>query len=199
MTLLPMPFSNPSTYKNHSGVDFGQPNHKEILASGKGTVTFSGWLNEKAGYSVIVQYVNGPLVLYCHQLKNVARPAYGVKVVKGGYLGAVGSTGHSTGPHLHLEIMSGKGAHTYEGVWLYFDKNNWLGKPNNDEEEEMVIAILEIKGNSQAGKSLYNPTTGRAIRAISKDENTSFREAQSSGGVVYVSVSAAEYKTRGGF
>lgn len=64
-------------------------------------------------------------------------------------------------------------------------------------EDEMPITILEIKGDSQAAKSLYDVKTGKAIRVISKDENSSFRAA-SAGAVVYVSVSKAEYKQRGG-
>lgn len=64
------------------------------------------------------------------------------------------------------------------------------------EDDEMPITILERK-NPQLTKSLYDPKSGRAIRAISKDENTSFRKARS-GAVVYVTVSDAEYKQRGG-
>lgn len=68
------------------------------------------------------------------------------------------------------------------------------------EDDDMPIAILEKKGDSQSTKSLYNVTTGKAIRAISRDENISFRASQADGGpIVYVSVSPAEYKQRGGF
>lgn len=69
--------------------------------------------------------------------------------------------------------------------------------PTHTGEDEMPITILEIKGDSQAAKSLYDVRTGRAIRVISKDENSSFRAARD-GAVVYVSVSKAEYKQRGG-
>lgn len=70
-------------------------------------------------------------------------------------------------------------------------------KKEESEEDDMPITILEIQGDSQAAKSLYDVRTGRAIRGISKDENSSFRAAGKPA-VVYVSVSLAEYKKRGG-
>ena len=47
--MLPIPFGNPSTYPGHSGVDFPQSSGTRIPASGNGTVTFRGWLNDRAG------------------------------------------------------------------------------------------------------------------------------------------------------
>lgn len=64
-------------------------------------------------------------------------------------------------------------------------------------DNEMALFILE-RTNSQVTKSVYDPIKGRAGRAISRDENTSFRKGQASGAVVYVTVSDAEYKRRGG-
>lgn len=156
---LPMPFNNPSTYKGHSGVDFGQPSGMEILASGSGKVNYAGYLNEKAGYGVTVSYDAYPGVefMYCHQLKDDIRPNAGSRFVLYDYLGPVGSTGHSTGPHLHLEVSSGPGAHTYEGVWKYFDINNWVGKEYNpvtieENEDEMFIAAFGVNvGGIKAG------------------------------------------------
>lgn len=79
------------------------------------------------------------------------------------------------------------------------DKFRGTGFPAGNEtedEDEMPITILERK-NSALTKSLYDVKKGRAIRAISKDENTAFRKARS-GAVVYITVSDAEYKARGG-
>jgi peptidoglycan hydrolase-like protein with peptidoglycan-binding domain len=118
--MLPIPFNNPTTYPGHSGVDFPQPLGTSIPASGSGVVTFSGWQNDRAGYATQVRYDGGPTVLYCHQPEYADRPAAGTRVVRGTHIGRVGSTGHSTGPHLHLEIMLGGGANTYAGVWRYF-------------------------------------------------------------------------------
>lgn len=154
MTKLPMPFDDPSTYEGHTGVDFGEPSGKEILASGPGTVNYAGYVNEKAGYGVAISYDAYPGVefLYAHQLKNGIRPKAGSRFVFGGYLGPVGNTGHSKGPHLHLEVSIGKGAHTYDGVWLYFDENNWVGKsdpkPSNekDDDEMKIFSVTDNGG-----------------------------------------------------
>jgi len=149
MTKLAMPFDDPTTYKGHSGVDFGEATNTPILASGPGKINWSGYVNERAGYGVIVEYdqYKGIEFLYCHQPKNGPRPKKDSRFVLGGFLGGVGSTGsRSTGPHLHLEVLNGKGAHTYDGVWLYFDKSRVVGdgstaggndkpiEPTNEEE-----------------------------------------------------------------
>lgn len=130
MSKLAMPFANPTTYPNHSGVDFGKPMNTPILASGRGFIRWSGYVNDRAGYGVIMSYDTYPGVefLYCHQPVRSPRPAKGATVANGGFLGNVGSTGsRSTGPHLHLEVVKGKGAHTYDGVWLYFDRDRFIG------------------------------------------------------------------------
>lgn len=121
--MLPLPFSNPTTYTAHSGVDFPVARGTIVRASGAGVVTYRGWRNDRAGYGVIVAYDNGPAVLYCHydNLNNV--PAVGSRVVHGTVIGACGNTGNSTGPHVHMEIMSGFGAGTYAGIWNYFARS----------------------------------------------------------------------------
>lgn len=125
--MLPIPFAKFTTYAGHSGVDFPYGTGTLIRASGPGRVTYRGWLNGNAGYSTQVAYDNGPTVLYCHQ-PNVDRiPAVGTRVSEGSVIGQVGSTGRSTGPHLHMEIMVGRGAHTYAGVWNYFTKGSVVG------------------------------------------------------------------------
>lgn len=115
--MLPIPFGNPSTYPGHSGVDFPQSSGTRIPASGNGTVTFRGWLNDRAGYSTIVRYDGGPTVLYAHQPNVNAIPGVGSRVSLGSTIGAVDSTGNSTGPHLHMEIAEGSGAH--QGTLAY--------------------------------------------------------------------------------
>lgn len=156
MTKLAMPFDNPTTYKNHSGIDFGKPINTPILASSSGIVTAVGWWNDRAGYATIIDYDDGPLVMYCHQPERAARPRVGARVAPSGYIGAVGNSGRSTGPHLHMEIMSGPGAHTDEGVWLYFDRNDWIGKPRpattnsepfNPDEIGDEVFIANVRGS----------------------------------------------------
>lgn len=86
---------------NHKGTDFGFPAGTPIYACESGTVVYAGL---KGGYGkcVIIDHGNGLQTLYAHQSKlNVAA---GQRVIRGQCIGAVGSTGNSTGPHLHLEI-----------------------------------------------------------------------------------------------
>ena len=86
---------------NHRGTDFGFPSGTPIHACESGTVIHAGW---KGGYGkcVIIDHGNGLQTLYAHQSRlNVAA---GQRVIRGQCIGAVGSTGNSTGPHLHLEV-----------------------------------------------------------------------------------------------
>lgn len=155
---MELPFINDETYDGHSGVDFPQKAGTTILASAPGRISYVGWLNDNAGYSVIVDYDNGPAVLYCHQLKNCWRPNVNSRVDYGWTLGSVGTTGRSTGNHLHMEIMRGNGAHTYAGIWNYFKRdtavNNKPAPSGNSNtgtiengETEMYFAIIRRNGN----------------------------------------------------
>lgn len=86
---------------NHKGTDFGFPAGTPIYACESGTVVHAG-LRGGYGKCVIIDHGNGLQTLYAHQSKlNVAA---GQRVIRGQCIGAVGSTGNSTGPHLHLEV-----------------------------------------------------------------------------------------------
>ena len=85
----------------HSGVDLAAPPGTPIKAANGGTVIFAGWSSWGYGYSVVLAH--GPYTtLYGHMSSISAR--CGSSVYAGQVIGAVGSTGNSTGPHLHFEI-----------------------------------------------------------------------------------------------
>ncbi len=85
----------------HAGVDFGASYGTGIVAADSGTVIFSGWYGGY-GNSVIVDHGGGLTTLYAHASRlNVSE---GQAVSKGQSIAAVGSTGLSTGPHLHFEV-----------------------------------------------------------------------------------------------
>lgn len=85
----------------HSGVDFAAPTGTKIFASDGGTVTYAGWKNSY-GYVVIIDHGGLYESLYAHCSKlNVEA---GDEVYQGKTIALVGSTGNSTGPHLHFEI-----------------------------------------------------------------------------------------------
>jgi len=84
----------------HTGIDLAGPNHSAIRASDSGNVLYTGWYG---GYGkvVIVSHGNGMATLYAHLCKIAA--TVGENVAKGDVIGYEGTTGFSTGPHLHFE------------------------------------------------------------------------------------------------
>ena len=91
----------------HKGIDYLTPMRTPILASESGTVTAAGWDTTGYGYRVIIKHADGNSTLYAH-LKMVCVVA-GQKVQKGQVIGYSGTTGNSTGPHLHFEIRDASG------------------------------------------------------------------------------------------
>jgi len=89
------------------GIDIGAPTGTPIYASASGTVYFArtGW-NGGYGNLVIVDHPNGTRTLYAHMSKLGTYT--GKSVSQGEIIGYVGSTGHSTGPHIHFEVFNAK-------------------------------------------------------------------------------------------
>jgi murein DD-endopeptidase MepM/ murein hydrolase activator NlpD len=85
----------------HNGIDLAAPAYTPLLAADGGTVEYSGWCDCGLGYYVKIDHGNGFKTLYGH----MAEPpwvAAGEAVAKGDVIGPVGSTGISTGPHVHF-------------------------------------------------------------------------------------------------
>lgn len=91
-------------YKLHAGVDFSAPRGTPILASGNGVIEKAGWLGG-CGKGTIIRHANGYKTRYCHQRRFARGIKPGVRVRQGQIIGQVGSTGYSTGPHLHYEVI----------------------------------------------------------------------------------------------
>ena len=83
----------------HSGVDLGMPTGTPIFSVADGVVESSGSLGN-CGYGVRVQHSGGYMSVYCHASKLLVKSGQSVK--SGETIALVGSTGMSTGPHLHL-------------------------------------------------------------------------------------------------
>jgi murein DD-endopeptidase MepM/ murein hydrolase activator NlpD len=88
---------------HHAGVDYAAPTGTPIHATADGTVEFVGWRNGY-GNTVILKHHSRITTLYAHQSRFAAGLKAGSKVSQGDLIGYVGSTGWSTGPHLHYEF-----------------------------------------------------------------------------------------------
>lgn len=91
-------------YKFHPAVDFAVPQGTPIYATKSGTVTAATY-NEYNGYYVAINHNDGYTSLYAHMTNFVV--SVGQTVSQGEVIGYVGSTGYSTGPHMHFEITYG--------------------------------------------------------------------------------------------
>jgi murein DD-endopeptidase MepM/ murein hydrolase activator NlpD len=85
----------------HEGIDIGAAQGTPIYAAAAGTVIYAGW---EGGYGnlTVIDHGNGLATAYGHQSQLAV--SSGQKVSRGQLIGYVGSTGHSTGPHLHFEV-----------------------------------------------------------------------------------------------
>ncbi|MCM5529495.1 M23 family metallopeptidase [Parasegetibacter sp. NRK P23] len=88
--------------KFHAGLDFSAPQGTPVYASANGTISVAGNLGNGYGNHVVIRHGYGYETLYGHLYKIKARN--GQKVKRGEIIGYVGSTGKSTGPHLHYEV-----------------------------------------------------------------------------------------------
>jgi len=86
----------------HRAIDVGAPTGSALLAADGGFVSFAGWTDVGYGYLIVIDHANGFATYYAH-LSNMYVFA-GQAVERGQVIGAVGSTGWSTGPHLHFEV-----------------------------------------------------------------------------------------------
>jgi len=90
--------------KMHRGTDFAAPMGTPIMASGNGTITRARWCGG-GGNCIKIKHNSTYETIYAH-MKNFARGIReGVRVKQGQIIGYVGSTGKSTGPHLHYEVI----------------------------------------------------------------------------------------------
>ena len=91
-------------YKLHGGVDWAAPRGTPILAAGNGVVQKAGWSGTGYGKQTVIRHTNGYETSYSHQTAVAKGIKPGVRVRQGQIIGYVGSTGYSTGPHLHYEV-----------------------------------------------------------------------------------------------
>lgn len=107
---------SPST--NHWGIDIAGAMGNPIYAADSGVVVYSGWNDWGYGNVVVIDHGNGWQTLYAHMSQIYA--TCGASVSQGVAIGAMGSTGRSSGPHLHFELMNASGVRV--NPWNYLQK-----------------------------------------------------------------------------
>ena len=90
--------------KMHKGTDFAAPMGTPIMASGDGVIKKAGWCGG-GGNCVVIKHNSTYQTIYAHMSKFASGIRSGVRVKQGQIIGYVGSTGKSTGPHLHYEVV----------------------------------------------------------------------------------------------
>ena len=90
--------------KMHRGTDFAAPMGTPIMASGSGTIKKAGWCGG-GGNCIVIRHNSTYQTIYAHMSKFAKGMRSGIRVKQGQTIGYVGSTGKSTGPHLHYEVL----------------------------------------------------------------------------------------------
>ena len=90
--------------KLHTGTDFAAPSGTPIMASGSGTITRAKWCGG-GGNCIKIKHNSTYETVYAHMKSFAKGMVKGKKVRQGEIIGYVGSTGMSTGPHLHYEVI----------------------------------------------------------------------------------------------
>lgn len=95
------PFGS-GAWQHHTGIDIPAPTGADIRATGGGTVIFSGWMSGGWGNKVIIDHGNNIRTVYAHNRTNLV--TVGQRVERGEVIARVGSSGQTTGPHVHYEV-----------------------------------------------------------------------------------------------
>ncbi|HEG2580988.1 TPA: peptidoglycan DD-metalloendopeptidase family protein [Campylobacter lari] len=138
-------------YRAHLGIDYAAPTGTPVKSAGDGMISFVG---TKGGYGKVVQvkHVSGYMTLYAH-LSRFAKIKRGQKVKQGQVIAYVGSTGMSTGPHLHFGLYVNNKAINPETI-VKIPKSSLSGK----NKEEFLKMVKEYENRLQSIDENYkNP------------------------------------------
>jgi murein DD-endopeptidase MepM/ murein hydrolase activator NlpD len=125
----------------HSGVDIGAPMGAPVVAAGSGVIISAGWLGGY-GKAIVIQHNGIQQTLYGHLSEVFVQP--GQRIERGTVIGQVGSTGNSTGPHLHFETRVA----TSDG-WIAIDPGEDIKYALDDLRRSMPFAQRELPPDVQ--------------------------------------------------
>ena len=125
----------------HSGVDIGAPMGAPVVAAGTGTIVSAGWFGGY-GKAIVIQHNGIQQTLYGHLSEVFVQP--GQRIEQGTVIGRVGSTGNSTGPHLHFETRVA----TSDG-WIAIDPSEDIRYALDNLRRSMPFAQRELAPEAQ--------------------------------------------------
>ncbi|OAM78148.1 hypothetical protein A3840_07370 [Devosia elaeis] len=139
------------TRRLHTGVDLAAPTGTPIYAGGDGTITYYKW---QSGYGnkIEIQHVNGYETAYGHLSRYVDGLGVGSQVRQGQLIGYVGSTGQSTGPHLHYEIKIN--GNLVDPLSVKLPKDNVLAPQYRAEFDRTIAQINDLMAREPAPVSV---------------------------------------------
>lgn len=139
------------TRRLHTGVDLAAPTGTPIYAAGDGVITYYKW---QSGYGnkVEIQHVNGYETAYGHMSRYADGLGVGSKVRQGQVIGYVGSTGQSTGPHLHFEVLIN--GNLVDPLSVKLPKDNVLAQQYRGEFEQTMAQINDLMARDPAPVSV---------------------------------------------
>jgi hypothetical protein len=194
----------------HNGIDFAAPTGTPIVAAGPGRVSMAGWSTGGGGNEVHIDHPNGLQTWYAH-LSSFAVKAGDMVRNAGQIIGKVGSTGNSTGPHLHYMVLNG-GWPNYTNPAAYLDGGGEAGSKGGGWNP--IAAITDGLVNSfkaafpaagfiadlaiGAGKKLLDGAAGFVMGNGGKDNigSTSLPYLHDNGGVLNPGLSLILNRTR---
>ncbi len=138
-------------YRAHLGIDYAAPTGRKIHAAASGKIIHRG---RKGGYgkTIIIKHKNGYKTLYAHQYKFAKGLKVGSWVKQGKLIGYVGSTGRSTGPHLHFGLYK-NGRAVNPNKIIKVTKNKLKGKTKNTfmsfVKKQKKILAFELKNGTK--------------------------------------------------
>ena len=139
------------TRKLHTGVDLAARSGTPIYAAGDGVIEYYKWASGY-GNKVEIRHVNGYETGYGHMSRYVDGLGVGDRVRQGQLIGYVGSTGQSTGPHLHFEIKIN--GNLVDPLSVKLPKDNVLAAQYRDEFNQTIAQINDLMAREPAPVSV---------------------------------------------
>lgn len=175
--------------KSQNGLDYAAPEGAPIKPPMSGKVTFNGW-TEKGGWTVIVEHPNGYVTGYAH-MRGKSALDVGAPVERSTVIGGVGSTGKSTGNHLHFTVRKSKGGPKVDPETVNWaasdtvapDKVSWkesklvLAQPNRNSVEAALTNLNRIAVERNLSQREYN-RAAQGIMAIGNRNESLYNKRQ---------------------